>query len=1080
MNYLLWNKKLWDYFFLEDFKNNDKNIVLAVTTEVITIIGAKNQIENPVADFIKAINNGPSEKDANNIDKFLLTGKKTDFLTKAKTFLTDPYYFTNYLGRSSKIKRWASENCNECLITAYLAYLVIMISSEESDDETHYWSRINQNLDIPTTGSSQGFVPDLFSFLKDWATKKGFKFYFKNIYTRKKNVGTIYSQLPLTLFEEQQIIASLYLIKKEDESYFNQLNDHCSIGLIEEFFEGQKTFLNQPTVKELNDDSSVLADVIKNYFFQNFNRYLQKINNLKDQDNLFEKILEGRKSEVLKFEPKYFIGIRNGKISGVVSINLKTNNLLKKGTLTFKNGKTEYSHDTRNCININGDDGHSYILYLSDTIFDPGKYKIFNSDLNTNFEITVGKDKTIDNIIKSPIWYKAFSKQEPDKLKIINTEEKIDFDINNPHKIITKEEINEKGFNLIGKEYKLPIGEDNSLRMIYTFSPENISNDDLKFKNRKIEITNSEVEITIKGAPDGIQGRTSFLKNAPIKISFNPNVINKIELINADNSLVKSYQEFIVKESIEETNLELIDKLEVGDYSLKVYDLADNQIINKSFTISDQIDRDNREINEIEYSVCEYDPLKHDSDSIYSNQIEEDCVYTFSSNLMEKLVDILIQGRKIGDIYNSDFKYIFKSLVEENDPEFFKNSNCQKVDLLEISKKVIYLLDSLSIIERENHQIVKLIKPYWSKSSIHRRYNLLGALKQKEIMQLEHITSVKSHSQFFSRTVNGIKIGFKLPRIFYVEKCEENVIPKLNEWKLNNPNKKYDFKIIERPVQELLCEESLILKVIDGNVNYSVPVTNCAFFNWFSLKFEDTTLDKLIQLFEYSGYKLIRVVEKKRYNNRQIFHYYLLEVNSNGITYQYYPYHERDQSILMFLKKVKYLDLSTLMLKSDHNGKEKLYNHIIEQHSTSPIHKEIIENRNENRIKEIINWLDVFHLGAYNLSFNSIIRSRFFYDESTNCFGINEQVLLPAMVDKYLISLSGLLPIYKHLTVEESPNDNLDEISIGIYLKSKTVNFKIYFNVPEKIAFKIANSLIESTVVEVAGVTAKPYNKINF
>lgn len=1075
MNYLQWNKEIWDYFFLAELRGTGKPIVLAVTTEVIKIIGSKNKIDDPIADFIKAIKNGPSEKDANNIDKFLLTGKKTDFLTKAKTFLTDPSYFTNYLGRSSRIKRWPSENCNESFVTAYLAYLIMMTSTEDGDDESHYWTRVNQNLSIKTNGLSQGHVPDLFLFLKDWANKKGYKFYFKNIYTRKKNVGTIYSQLPLTLFEENQIIASLYLIKKDDQYYFDQLKNDHSNYLIEEFFEGQKTFLNQPTVKELNDNSSVLANVIKYYFFQNFNNYLNKVEELKQLDTLsLEKILEARKNEVLKFEPKYFIGIKNRKIYGVISINLKTNNLLKKGTLTFRNGNKVYSYNTRHGININGDDGHSYILYLSESIFDPGEYKIFNSDLNTNFKISVGKDKLIDNIIKSPIWFKSFSKQEPDRLKIINTEGRIYFDINNPHKIITNEEIEENDFNLVDGNYELAIGNDKLFKKIYSFTPLN-NQGDLIINGKQIEITNSDIEIEIKGAPDGIQGRTSFLKNIPITISFNPTVINKIELINSENILVKSHQEFNLKENIDQTSLELIEKLDVGDYAIKVYDLGNNQITNKSFTISDQRERDNREENEIDCFVCDFDPLNHDLSKINSNNNEEKCDYIFSSNFMEQLLDILIKGRKIGDIYNLDFKYIFNSLVEDNEPEFFKNINCQRLDLLEISKKLIYILDSLNIIERESHYIDKFIKPYWTKSSINRRYNLIGALKQEEIERLERISSVKSQSQFVFRIVNGVKIGFQLPRIFYVEKCDENAIP--NPWTLRNPNVRYEFGIPEKEMQTIPLEGPLILNVIDSNINYSIPVVNCACFNWFTLEFENTTHDKLNQNFEYSGFKLIRVVEKKRYNNREIFHYYLFDINDNGKRYQYFPYHQRDQAIRLFLRKIEYFDLSNLMIKTNSDGKD-LYNHIIEQSKTSLEHKEIIQNRNEIGIKHIINFLDIFHLSSYKLSFNYIIKSYFRFDESSNCFGINERILLPNMLEKYLTGLSGLLPIYQLFPVE-TPNDNLDEISCGIYLKTKEINFKMYFNVPEKIAYQIANSLIKNTVVKVAGATAKPYNKIN-
>jgi len=284
MTYLEWNKSIWNYFFNEGLK--DEKIVLAVNEEVLNIIGFSYEIENPIEDFIKAINDGPIEKDSNNIDKFHINGK-IDFLTKAFKYIEEPNYSTNFLGRVIKIQRWIFDNHDDCLIIAYLAYLILVISSEENEKDSTYWQRVNQNLKIPTSGISQGYVPDLFLFMENWAKGKGFNFYYKNIYTRKKNVGTIYSQLPLIKNEEIQIIASLFSLKKEDDLEYSILKDSPTFELVEEFFESQKPFLNVATARELSDYSSQLRLVMLSYVFQNFSGYIKK-----SEDNDYQELLE--------------------------------------------------------------------------------------------------------------------------------------------------------------------------------------------------------------------------------------------------------------------------------------------------------------------------------------------------------------------------------------------------------------------------------------------------------------------------------------------------------------------------------------------------------------------------------------------------------------------------------------------------------------------------------------------------------------------------------------------------------------------------------------------------------------------
>jgi hypothetical protein len=1079
MDYLQWNQKLWQHFFPVELIERQNEIVIAVTNDVIFQIGEANNIDEPIKDFFKAINSGPKELDSNQIDKFLLSERDIDFLSKAKRYFNEPNYLTNYCGRPTPVSRWLLENKTECLITAYLAYLVLMISSDENDDDSHYWIKVNENLSVNTSGTSQGYVPELFLLFKKWAKLKGFNFYYKNIYTRKKNVGTIYSQLPLTIFEEQQIMASLYLIKKEDELYFYQLSENCKNELLEDFIENQKTFLNKPTLKELNDNSSILGKVVLNYLNKNFSKYLKKIQNIpKEEGNKLEEILEKRKNEVVKLEPKYYLAIRNGNVSGAILIDLRIDNLLKSGTLCFKMGSNEYSYNTQFGKNINGEDGHSYLIYFLDVSFIPGKYKIYNADFHTGYDVEVKEENDIYKI-KYPVWYKSFSKQDSEKLKIIDTDKKIYFDINNPHKIITtkllsEETVNEYHLKLLGEKYSLKIGDNNDSKKIYILNPaetERIIN----FGEKKVEILNSEIKIILNGAPDGRQGITSFLKDVPVKISFNSLSISKLSLGNDRNELPIIYTDFDSNVNNEKTNIEIKEKLNSGKYSLKIYDLANNLIEEKPFIISAAGFNENRMDPENRIRICDFTTLMNTN---LNTQGDKDCVYTFSFTLFEKLIDVLIQGKKIVDIYNQDFKYILNCLVEDYEPKFLTISECKNIDLLEISKKIIYILDNLNIIERENHYIKKIIKPNWKESNVERRYNLIGALKEEEIGNLNKITAIKSHSQVVYRMVKGIKIGFELPRIFHVEKCDENVLPKLHDWKLVKPSKVYNFTLEEKQFKHFEISKNLRLEVPKANICYLISASNCAVLNWFTLKFENFTVEKLKEILTYSGIKLIRVIENKPYNNREIYHFFIFKINTSKIEYAYYPNHEKEKALRYYLKHIRYFDFTSLILRANDSKKDNFYKYILNHPKTIALHKGIFEENNIGEINNIINNLDVFHLSSLELSFNLIIKNYFIFDDQYKCFGINDLILLPKEVEKYLVNLSGLLPVYKSFSIK-SPNYNLDEISNGIYLQEKITTFRVFFNIPEEIAFKISNSLIDTIVYNVPGATGKPYNNVN-
>ena len=141
MNYIEWNKKIWDYFFLDELKNTDHKIVIAVNEGIIKEIG--KDLLNPIDDFIQAINIGPQEVHEE-IGRFSTSKTDLDFLSKAKYFIENPNYFSQF---RTNISRWERK---ECLITAYIAYLVLMVT-----DENQYWADVNTLLYTKTKSNTQ-------------------------------------------------------------------------------------------------------------------------------------------------------------------------------------------------------------------------------------------------------------------------------------------------------------------------------------------------------------------------------------------------------------------------------------------------------------------------------------------------------------------------------------------------------------------------------------------------------------------------------------------------------------------------------------------------------------------------------------------------------------------------------------------------------------------------------------------------------------------------------------------------------------------------------------------------------------
>jgi hypothetical protein len=355
---------------------------------------------------------------------------------------------------------------------------------------------------------------------------------------------------------------------------------------------------------------------------------------------------------------------------------------------------------------------------------------------------------------------------------------------------------------------------------------------------------------------------------------------------------------------------------------------------------------------------------------------------------------------------------------------------------------------------------------------IHRKYNLIGALSTEEIAELSKITSVKFIEQVVYRFINKLKIGFELPRQFYVEKCDEKGIPLSKKWKFHKPAKNFDFSIPE--YEECTFNGGNVLEVSNSSSKYIIPIQNIEVLNWFTLQYERITKIEFDEILTFFGFKLFKIRSEKKHNNRVIEHYFLFAINDQGVKYVYFSYPNRHLALRKYLKKVRNFDFTLSLLRSPSHLKNKIYDHISKSESN---HKPTFENPdiNGNAIKQIINRLDIFDIGGINGRFFSIVKNHFIFDDDKKVFAINSLISLPTELEKYLISLSGHLPIFKRFNLE-LPNDKIDELAKGAYFTSKEVDFKLYYEVPEEIAFAISNSLIDPTVYQVPGQTAKPYS----
>jgi hypothetical protein len=260
MNYIEWNRKIYDFFF-NDLKK-DKWVVISANLRTIKLISENN--DDPFEDLLKAIKEGPIDPNPRRFDygNIRLRGQKPNILKKAfwlmKAFKEG--YTYQEIGLPGKLNVWGESEVPPYV--AYIFFLVYLAETLEGQDDNSYWNTLNNVLNDRLT--QDGIILErLFSDLKKFSERgeKG-RFYFQSIYSQWKYVGIIYSQLPFTLEEENRIVSYLKFIGYE-KSKIAIADDNEKFHLLEQC----KNILNSATAQFLNkSENHPLKEIIEQYF----------------------------------------------------------------------------------------------------------------------------------------------------------------------------------------------------------------------------------------------------------------------------------------------------------------------------------------------------------------------------------------------------------------------------------------------------------------------------------------------------------------------------------------------------------------------------------------------------------------------------------------------------------------------------------------------------------------------------------------------------------------------------------------------------------------------------------------------
>ena len=1037
MDYIQWNKEIWEYFFKIEIQN--KSVVLAASDRALKNIGNKNNIANPGDDFFAAIMEGPIDS---NPYRFPF-GEGDSIFKKAKWLQNwwrndkDVYIIK---GTNAKLQRWNSKD-----IPPYIGYLFFLILNVESNDPS-YWDSLSEKIGYIPKTSERKIILDLFEDLKNYTQKEklgryGY-LYCESVYNETKSkhyVGRIYSQLPLTQEEEKEIKASLLKI-----SYNINMDSMKDEEVLKEIIFKEKKYLNPPTRAHLADESSLLKNIVEDYLIQNIEEYLKEI---QVEELELQKILEKRKITEKPNNPEHhqFIESINSQLiirDGFV-IDETVTNLGREGYLEFWNRNNKVTINLRHFITSNYSSLEETVYFLDECGL--GEYR--NTEKRLIFKIQQKSSSFPLFVAREKTGRKLFRILEDNKIVYQNHE----------LYMFSAKEFIHPNLSYIQKVPKQNC--DNSLfenTILYKVIG---SESKIEIAGRTINLINRELKLEYFGLNDGISGTKSFNCGFPIEIKISGAEVKDWVLFSG-NEKIKSGHIGPENENIEERNIIEVGKLDAGDYKIQLYRKDGTEIIASNnnlliFSVTNEI-RDKRiDPKDISIPFYEVDEI-FPSPPSFKNVEKYELV--ISKGILNQILDHLITTGSFGSRYKKFTNLLIHYLRED-----LQNSNLAYDDtfISSLREELINTLNIVGIIDVTNkpQENIQLIKPYWWNSSLNSRNYVRGAICKDEMNRFKRSSDFKAEENYKIWTYKKTKIKIELPDI-YTCKHKFNQLPKFNGLILNREGefeKKYrplptENLITDRIVPEDIPRQLLINEATNSTLSLTFNRSkSISYFNWRKYTFEilkdQSALDKL---FEYSGIRLLRVQVDKLYNNYQENHYLIFTKEEKDQNWKY-TYYEREnwrQARFDFIKKINYFDF-TFDLEDD----QKL-NKLFIFFNQKGIFKQ--EEANDlKKLKSKINYSMQIPLYLPDLKRRLVI-----YDKNLKIFGVIVYLKPLKQIEKALVALSGRTPGEISLEGVDIEQTLYNQIGNEKFTEVKTLPYRLYYDVPENVADDLAFQLL--------------------
>jgi hypothetical protein len=266
MNYFEWNIKIYEYFF----NQARETILLTATRRILAEISGYCEAE-AFSDFMLAVNSGPADIDP----------KRYSYNLKLNIIQIADWLNNRWLDKSmfqfTGMRRKWIINPNDP--PPYIAYLYFLIMQVRQDDSS-YWKGINSIIIESKVSPANGsLLLHLFSGLNRYDNR----FYYYNVYSSgaRQYVGTLFSQIPIRLEEEDLTIANLIasdierddLLKPNTGDYL--VSDEAVISIFETYC---KPNLRRGVQDQINIDDTY-RKFIEDYFLAEFPKFSWDVDN---------------------------------------------------------------------------------------------------------------------------------------------------------------------------------------------------------------------------------------------------------------------------------------------------------------------------------------------------------------------------------------------------------------------------------------------------------------------------------------------------------------------------------------------------------------------------------------------------------------------------------------------------------------------------------------------------------------------------------------------------------------------------------------------------------------------------------